>query len=46
LIPAERLAGSTTFSVVRRGVTSTPKSAGVFCAIGFDFAFMMFGSEA
>ena len=44
--PAVRLAGSTTFSVVSRGVTSTPKSAGVFCAIGLDFAFMMFGSEA
>ncbi|KAK0349843.1 hypothetical protein LTR94_031436, partial [Friedmanniomyces endolithicus] len=46
LIPAWRLAGSVTFSVLIRGVTSTPKSAAVFCASGFDLAFMMFGRLA
>ena len=30
---------------VSRGMTSTPKSAGVFSSIGFFFAFMMLGSE-
>ena len=38
--------GSTVFSTVRRGVTSTPKSAGVFSSIGFFLAFMMLGRLA
>ncbi len=46
LSPACRLAGSTTFSVSRRRAMSTPSSSGVLAASGFDFAFMMFGSEA
>ena len=44
--PAWRLAGSTTFSVSRRGATSTPKSPGDLTLSGFDLAFMMLGSEA
>ena len=44
--PALRPLGSAVFSTFRRGVTSTPKSAGVFSSIGFFFAFMMLGSEA
>ena len=46
LTPALRPAGSTVFTMFRRGVTSTPKSAGVFSAIGLALAFMMFGSDA
>ena len=46
LIPAERFGGSTTFSVVSRGVTSTPRSSGFSVSTGFFFAFMMLGSEA
>ncbi len=46
LIPPWRLAGSSTLSVMRRGVTSTPSSSGVIGTIGFFFAFMMLGSEA
>src|ERR687890_245190 len=42
LTPPERFAGSSTFKVTRRGVTSTPSSSGVIVAIGFFFAFMMF----
>ncbi len=42
--PAERFGGSTTFSVFRRGVTSTPRSSGLSVSSGFFFAFMMFGS--
>ena len=36
--------GSATFSVLRRGVTSTPRSAGFSVSSGFFFAFMMLGS--
>src|SRR5260370_6107639 len=46
LTPPWRLAGSSTLSVIRRGVTSTPSSSGVIGTIGFFFAFMMLGSEA
>ena len=41
-----RLGGSVTFSVFRRGATSTPRSAGSRVSSGFFFAFMMLGSEA
>ncbi len=44
--PALRLAGSTTFSVVRRGATSTPSASGVIVSSGFFFAFMMLGRDA
>ncbi len=44
LMPAPRLAGSATRSVVKRGVTSTPSAAGVRMSSGFFFAFMMLGS--
>ena len=43
---ALRPLGSSVFSTLRRGVTSTPKSAGVFSSSGFFLAFMMLGSEA
>ena len=46
LIPPPRLAGSATFTVVRRGATSTAKSAGVFWSMGFFLAFMMLGRLA
>ena len=42
--PAERFGGSATFSVFRRGVTSTPRSAGLNVSSVFFFAFMMLGS--
>src|SRR5262249_37634946 len=45
-LPPWRLAGSSTLSVTRRGVTSTLSASGVSCSIGFFFAFMMLGSEA
>ena len=45
-LPAWRLGGSSTFSTVRRGAGSTPKSAGFMISIGFLRAFMMFGSDA
>src|SRR5258708_6096045 len=44
--PPPRLGGSDTFSTLKRGVTSTPKSAGDFSSIGFFLAFMMLGREA
>ncbi|SAK99126.1 hypothetical protein AWB82_07270 [Caballeronia glebae] len=44
VMPALRFAGSTTFSVFRRGATSTPRSAGFTVVNGFFFAFMMLGS--
>ncbi|SAL03951.1 hypothetical protein AWB77_06906 [Caballeronia fortuita] len=44
VMPALRFGGSTTFSVFRRGATSTPRSAGFTVVSGFFFAFMMFGS--
>ena len=44
LTPALRLAGSTTLSVARRGVTSTPSASGLSVSSVFFFAFMMFGS--
>lgn len=37
--PAWRVGGSSTLMIVWRGVTSTPKSAAVFLAIGFFLAF-------
>jgi hypothetical protein len=43
LRPAWRFGGSSTFSTVRRGVTSTPRSAGFSVSIGFLRAFLMFG---
>ena len=46
LIPALRGGGSTTFSVLRRGAVSTPRSDAAIVSIGFFFAFMIFGSEA
>ena len=45
-LPAWRFGGSATFSMVRRGAGSTPRSAGLMVSIGFLRAFMMFGSEA
>ena len=45
-MPAERLAGSATLRVVRRGATSTPRSAGLTVSSGFFLAFMMLGSVA
>src|SRR6185503_3268569 len=44
--PAFRFAGSSTRTTVRRGVGSTPRSAGFLLSIVFLRAFMMFGSEA
>ncbi len=44
--PALRFGGSDTLIKVKRGVTSTPRSAGFTVAIGFFRAFMIFGSEA
>ena len=44
--PALRFGGSLTLIKVKRGVTSTPRSAGFMLAIGFFRAFMIFGSEA
>src|SRR3954468_16326296 len=44
--PARRPGGSATLTTDNRGVTSTPRSAGVFSSIGFFFAIMMLGSEA
>ena len=44
--PALRVAGSSTLMTVRRGVGSTPRSAGVTFSIIFLRAFMMLGSEA
>src|SRR5208283_1785162 len=46
LIPALRTGGSETLTVVRRGVTSTPRSPGLTTSMAFLRAFMMFGSEA
>ena len=46
LAPPWRAGGSTVFSTVRRGVTSTPKSSGVLASTGFFLAFMMLGSDA
>ena len=46
LTPPWRFAGSSTLSVMRRGVTSTPRSSGVTTSIGFFFAFMMLGRDA
>ncbi|CAB3775205.1 hypothetical protein LMG29542_08587 [Paraburkholderia humisilvae] len=42
--PALRAGGSLTFSVFRRGFTSTPRSSGLSVSSGFFFAFMMLGS--
>src|SRR5690606_6416529 len=42
--PAARAGGSLTLRVLSRGVTSTPRSAGVTTSSCFFFAFMMFGS--
>ena len=46
LMPDLRLGGSSTFSVLRRGATSTPSASGASTSIGFFLAFMMLGSEA
>jgi len=42
-MPALRLEGSTTFSVLRRGATSTPSASGFRFSRVFFLAFMMFG---
>src|SRR5687767_5671031 len=42
-MPALRLEGSTTFSVLRRGETSTPSASGLRFSRVFFLAFMMFG---
>ena len=44
--PPLRAGGSLVLRTVSRGVTSTPKSAGVFSSMGFFLAFMMLGREA
>ena len=44
LMPLLRFAGSSTFSVAMRGVTSTPSASGFSVSSGFFFAFMMLGS--
>ncbi len=44
LMPALRLGGSLTFSVLMRELTSTPRSAGLITSSVFFFAFMMLGS--
>ena len=44
LMPAPRLGGSLTFSVFRRGLTSTPRSSGLTMSSCFFLAFMMLGS--
>src|SRR5258708_27199088 len=46
LTPPWRFTGSSTLSVTRRGVTSTPRSSGLITSIGFFLAFMMLGSDA
>src|SRR5207302_424019 len=43
LMPAPRFAGSTTFRVFRRGLTSTPMSSGLTMSSCFFLAFMMLG---
>src|SRR6185295_2233794 len=43
LTPALRLEGSTTFTVVNLGETSTPRASGLSASSVFFFAFMMFG---
>src|SRR5690606_17954894 len=43
LTPAARTGGSATLRVLSRGVTSTPRSAGVTTSSCFFFAFMMLG---
>src|SRR6185295_11907694 len=43
LMPAPRFGGSLTFSVFRRGFTSTPRSSGLTVSSCFFLAFMMFG---
>ena len=43
LTPALRVGGSSTFSVARRGLTSTPSASGLSVSSGFFFAFMMLG---
>jgi hypothetical protein len=39
-MPDLRLGGSSTFSVLRRGATSTPSASGASVSIGFFFAFL------
>ena len=46
LMPALRLGGSSTLSVLSRGATSTPSASGASTSIGFFLAFMMLGSDA
>src|SRR5262245_28451967 len=43
-IPALRFDGSTTFTVLSLGATSTPRPSGLRFSSVFFFAFMMFGS--
>jgi hypothetical protein len=45
LVPDLRLGGSLTSRVFSCGETSTPRSAGLACSIGFFLAFKAFGSE-
>src|SRR5260221_11996308 len=44
LVPALRLAGSSTFSVARRGATCTPGASGFSLSSGLFFPFMILGS--
>src|SRR5260221_2568557 len=44
LVPAFLLVGSSTFTVARRGATSTPSTSGFRVSSGFFFAFMILGS--
>src|SRR3970282_1956133 len=44
LVPALRLGGSTTFSTLNRGETSTPSASGLSTSSVFFLAFMIFGS--
>ena len=46
MMPALRPCGSRVDTISNRGLTSTPRSAGVFSSSGFFLAFMMLGSEA
>ena len=46
LTPAARCGGDSTLTTFTLGETSTPSCCAVISAMGFFFAFMMFGSEA
>ena len=46
LMPADRAAGSSTFTTFSRGVVSMPSSFALRLSIGFFLAFMIFGRDA